>query len=185
MQGVNFLPILREPTAVVRKVAFSEHNWHDYEAHGRSVRTDDGWLYIKNNRPQLPWQGPADSVRSPSHVSLQTLRDAPDNLSLAQKDVFRAPRPQEELFFTPDDPLQLKNLASIADDAKTLKQMQRFLQTWTEATCDSIPMTISRDQFDRTTGKPLRSDSKTKDWFRGTPAGWDLKAAQTLEHGPT
>jgi hypothetical protein len=185
MQGVNFLSILEEPSAVVRQVAFSEHNWHDYEAHGRSVRTDDGWLYIKNNRPQLPWQGPADSVRSPSHVSLQTLRDAPDDLSVAQKDVFRKPRPQEELFFTPDDPLQLKNLASIAEDAKTLKQMQMFLQTWTEETCDSIPMTISHDQFDRETGKPLHPKSKSKDWFRGTPAGWDRKADHTLEHGPT
>jgi arylsulfatase A-like enzyme len=185
MQGVNFLSILEEPSAVVRQVAFSEHNWHDYEAHGRSVRTDDGWLYIKNNRPQLPWQGPADSVRSPSHVSLQTLRDQPDDLSVAQKDVFRAPRPQEELFFTPNDPLQLKNLASVAEDAKTLKQMQMFLQTWTEETCDSIPMTISRDQFDRETGKPLLPKSKSKDWFRGTPAGWDRKADRTLEHGPT
>ena len=80
---------------------------------------------------------------------------------------------------------QLKNLASIAEDAKTLKQMQMFLQTWTEETCDSIPTTLSHDQFDRETGKPLRPDSKSKDWFRGTPAGWDQKADHTLEHGPT
>ncbi|MEM7316042.1 MAG: sulfatase, partial [Planctomycetota bacterium] len=66
LQGVVLQPVFRDRSTSVRKFAFSEHNWHDYEAHGRSVR-DGQFLYLKNNRPYQMWQGPADSVRSPSH----------------------------------------------------------------------------------------------------------------------
>lgn len=85
-QGLSFGPILRDPQFITRRHAFSEHNWHDYEAHGRAVRSD-GWLYIRNARPALAWQGPADSVRSPSHVSLKAFRDA-NNLTPAQTAFF-------------------------------------------------------------------------------------------------
>ena len=65
LQGRSLTPIYEDPTASIRPYAFSEHNWHDYEAHGRSVR-DGRWLYIENNRPNLALQGPADSVGSPT-----------------------------------------------------------------------------------------------------------------------
>ncbi len=110
LQGVSFLPVLKNPEASVRRHAFSEHNWHDYEAHGRAVRSE-GYLYIRNHRPALPWQGPADSVRSPSHQALRAARDA-GPLTSAQADVFLAPRPNEELYHTASDPEQLKNLTA-------------------------------------------------------------------------
>ena len=75
MQGVSFLPVLKNPAATVRQHAFSEHNWHDYEAHGRAVRSE-GFLYISNHRPALAWQGPADSVRGASHQALRAARSA-------------------------------------------------------------------------------------------------------------
>jgi len=74
-QGVSFAPILADPTAQVRRYAFSEHNWHDDEAHGRSIRSED-FLYMRNNRPLLAWQGPADSVASPSFQQLRAVRVA-------------------------------------------------------------------------------------------------------------
>ena len=37
MQGVSLLPVIRQGTPV-RRYAFSEHNWHDYQAHERAVR---------------------------------------------------------------------------------------------------------------------------------------------------
>lgn len=184
MQGVSFLPTITSPTAVVRTVAFSEHNWHDYEAHGRSVRTDNGWLYIKNNRPNLPWQGPADSVRSPSHVALRKARDDSTKLTDAQADIFLTPRPVEELYYTPHDPLQVHNLASDQQYEKSLARMRMLLGRWTEETLDSVPDNLSRDEFHRETGEPLEIDKKTKDWFRGTPAGWDRKASRALGRGP-
>lgn len=183
MQGVSFLPILVNPEAEVRKVAFSEHNWHDYEAHGRAARTSDGWLYIRNRRPMFPWQGPADSVRSPAHRSLITARNI-GGLSAAQADVLQAPRPEEELYFTPDDPSQLNNLESDPAHAADLERMRKLLADWTEQTRDSAPADLSSDEHDRETGLLLPKSRESRNWFRGTPAGWDRDAAHALEAGP-
>ncbi len=183
MQGVSFLPILVDPEAEVRKVAFSEHNWHDYEAHGRAVRTSDGWLYICNSRPMFPWQGPADSVRSPAHRSLITARNT-GRLSAAQADVFRAPRPDEELYFTPDDPTQLNNLEANPAHAADLERMRKLLADWTDQTRDSAPADLSSDEHDRETGLLLPESREARNWFRGTPAGWDRDAAHAMEPGP-
>ena len=182
MQGVSFLPLLEDPTAVVRRAAFSEHNWHDYEAHGRAVRTDDGWLYIRNRRPTTPWQGPADSVRSPSHRSLLSARNS-GRLSPAQADVFLAPRPVEELFFTPTDPHQLTNLAAAPEHAAVLTRVRGLLDAWTEATHDSAPDDLSCDEHDRDTGGLLRPDADPR-WYRRTPPGWDRDAAHANAPGP-
>ena len=183
MQGVSFLPLLADPEAVVRQAAFSEHNWHDYEAHGRSVRTSDGWLYIRNRRPLLPWQGPADSVRSPAHRALLAARDA-RRLSPSQADVFLAPRPEEELYYTPDDPNQVTNLTADPTHAVNRDRMQKLLAAWTEQTHDSAPSDLSTDEHDRETGLLLPESGKDRNWFRGTPAGWDRDAAHTMRVGP-
>jgi len=182
MQGVSLLPVLSDPGAVVRHAAFSEHNWHDYEAHGRAVRTADGWLYIRNSRPALPWQGPADSVQSPTHRSLLAIRHA-EHLSAAQADVFLAPRPAEELYFTPEDSAQRTNVAGDPAGAVVLARMRALLDAWAEETHDSVPDDLSRDGYDRENGLALRQ-GKNKRWFRGTPAGWDRDAAHVLAPGP-
>lgn len=180
MQGVSFLPVLGEPEAVVRTVAFSEHNWHDYEAHGRAVRTG-GWLYIRNRRPALPWQGPADSVRSASHRSLLAARDA-RHLTPAQADVFLAPRPEEELYDTATDPDQLRNLAADPARAADLARLRGLLDAWTDATHDSAPDDLSRDEHDRETGLQLPGMKGAA--FRGTPAGADRDAMHVNAPGP-
>ena len=152
-QGVSFLPLFKDPQAVTRRHAFSEHNWHDYEAHGRSVRSG-GWLYIRNQRPALAWQGPADSVRSPSHDSLKALRRA-NRLTPAQADIFLAPRPVEELYQTSADPLQLRNLASDPTQVETKGRLAALLDQWIADTGDAAPANLTPDAFDRETGKPL------------------------------
>ncbi len=95
-QGRSFQPVLTAPNKEIRKFAFSEHNWHDYEAHERMARTED-FIYILNSRPQFPNQGPADAVMSPSFRAMARKNEKHD-LSSAQFDVFLAPRPAEELF---------------------------------------------------------------------------------------
>ncbi len=111
IQGVGMMPVLKNPEASIRQHAFSEHNWHDYEAHGRAVRSE-GYLYIRNSRPQLAWQGPADSVRSPSHQSLLAKKRA-NILSATQAEVLMVPRPTEELYRTADDRIKLKTLSTL------------------------------------------------------------------------
>lgn len=178
MQGVSMMPLLAGKSNSIRKYAFSEHNWHDYEAHGRGIR-GDGFFLIRNFRPKLPWQGPADSVRSPSHVSLQSHRDK-NKLKPAQKDVFLTPRPEIELYDLKSDPHQLTNLAGDSQFAKQQSKLKETLSIWMKETHDSVPDEISHDSFDRETGKPLRKGTG----FRKTTPGEDKDASFINAPGP-
>lgn len=190
MQGLSLGPVLNDAQASVRQLAFSEHNWHDYEAHGRSVR-DGEWLYVRNFRPALPWQGPADSVRSPSHQQLLAL-EAANGLSAAQKDVLLAPRPTEEFYNVVDDPHQLHNLLTGDSSEAAKKQASLFrnrLTTWMDVTGDSVPSNLSPDTFDRRTGESLRSQGKKKsvidaEKLASTTPGEDRGADRINAPGP-
>jgi arylsulfatase A-like enzyme len=177
MQGVSMQPLFADPATTIRRYAFSEHNWHDYEAHGRSVR-GDGFLYLRNFRPQFAWQGPADSVRSPSHVKLRALRDA-GKLTDAQADVFLAPRPDVELYRLDTDPYQLENVALDPAYHKTRQHLGNVLDQWMDETGDSVPENLSRDSFDRETGNSLKVSN-----YRGTTPGEDRSATQINAAGP-
>lgn len=177
-QGVSMAPLFRDRGKTIRRYAFSEHNWHDYEALGRSARTKD-FLYIVSDRPEKPWQGPADSVRSPSFAQLLK-RQSDKSLSSAQADVFLAPRPRTELYHTGNDPHQLNNLSGNADYARMEKRLSKALSDWRRATGDSIPDRISADEFDRRTGNRLGLG----DSFRGETPGESKGAASINRSGP-
>ncbi len=179
MQGVSMRPLFRNPSDTIRQYAFSEHNWHDYEALGRSVRSADGMLLIANFRPKHAWQGPADSVRSPSHKQLQRLRDAKE-LTTAQRDVFLAPRPAIEAYNLGQDPYQLHNLATPANRS-AIRKLGIVLQRWMEETGDSNPKDISRDSFNRETGERLKIKGES---YRGTTPGEDRNATRNNKPGP-
>jgi hypothetical protein len=182
------LPVLQNPAATVRQHAFSEHNWHDYEAHGRSVRSE-GFLYLLNHRSAQPWQGPADSVRGPSHQALRAARAA-GPLTPAQADVFLAPRPSEELYDIAADPLQVKNLAADPKHRLTKIRLAKLLAEWSDATGDTVPAQLTGDGFDRETGVARKAAGATKAAKggkaapRGTPAGSERNAAQINAPGP-
>ena len=180
MQGRSLRPMFGKTDASVRRLAFSEHNWHDYDANARAVR-DGEYLYILNLRPNQPWQGPADSVRSPSYSALQAARKA-GKLSVQQRDVFLAPRPSEEMYRTADDPDQIKNLVGQSNHGAALKRLRAVMEQWRSETGDSAPADYSRDGFDRDTGEKL---GKRRDpgYYR-TPAGADRAADRINRPGP-
>ncbi|MEO1619204.1 MAG: sulfatase [Planctomycetota bacterium] len=157
MQGVSMKPLFVTPENSVRSVAFSEHNWHDYEAFGRSIRRGND-LLIFNGRPSLAWQGPADSVRSDSHQQLLQRRQSGE-LTTAQADVFLSPRPTVELYDTQADPFQLNNLAGKPEHAELEEELVRLLEQWMKETGDSVPDSLTPDQFDRQSGDRLPKDS--------------------------
>ena len=173
-------PLFDNSSTQIRHYAFSEHNWHDYEAHGRSVRHGD-YLLLKNFRTKQPWQGPADSVRSPSHVSLLEARDV-SALNAAQEDVFLEPRPDVELYNLKDDPYQLRNLAGVAEVASVQSDLTAVLDRWMDETGDSVPEVISPDTFHRETGKALPK-SKIDSSNAITP-GQDRNADRVNAPGP-
>lgn len=182
MQGLSFRKILEDPKAKTRKWAFSEHNWHDYEAHGRSVR-DGNFLLVRNSRPYLMQPGPADALRSPTYEALKVARDA-NKLTPAQSDVFLKPRPYIELYDCRDDPFQLTNLAGRKEFAEREAELLALLDRWAEETHDSVPKRISADRFDKETGEVLAVPKEERDAYRGTTPGEDRDAERTNVAGP-
>lgn len=149
-QGFSFKALFDKPQSPFRKYAFAEHNWHDYEAHERMVRTKD-FLYILNSRPQFPQMGPADAIGSPSFSELDSLRKF-GGLTLHQSDVFIAPRSSEELYNCIDDPDQFRNLAGSPDNNNELLLLRKVLKEWMEVTGDNIPAELTKDWYMRMPG---------------------------------
>lgn len=177
-QGVSLQPVFQDRNQIVRNYAFSEHNWHDYEAHGRTVRDNQGHLFLINNRPALGWQGPADSVRSPSHESLLEGLEK-GKLTPAQQDVFAAPRARSEFFDTQTDQLQLNNLSGQEKVKSIESSLRGKLQEWMRLTKDTVPEQISKDSFHRVTGKRLQIKK-----YRFTTPGEEIDAAKSNHPGP-
>jgi arylsulfatase len=153
IQGLSFTPILTDPTATTRQVAFAEHNWHVYKNHERMVRTGD-WLYIRNNFPYQQnlcveaYMGGAGTELWEAH--------AKGLLTDPQMNIFWNPCPAEELYNVKQDPDQLDNLAAKNEYQETTTQMRRLLSQWTEETGDTLPQDPTPHR-DAPPGEPPRS----------------------------
>ncbi len=152
-QGKSFHTLFDQPSLPFRSYVFAEHNWHDFEAFERMVRTPD-FMYVLNLRAQFMNQGPADAINSASFQDLLARKGAGE-LTQAQVDIFMHPRPREELFDCRMDPLQLNNLASRNDYQEELASLRNIMKEWREVTGDALPEKLSKDQFDRLTGDRL------------------------------
>jgi N-sulfoglucosamine sulfohydrolase len=152
-QGRSFAKLFTEPAAKIREHAFAEHNWHDYDAHQRAVRTER-FKYIRNFDANLPNTPPADAVRSPTFQAMRKLRNA-GQLPPDQTSCFVKPRPEEELYDLDNDPHELRNVANDAKHSVILKTLRGELAKWQRETEDPVPGLRNADEFDRETGEPL------------------------------
>ncbi len=134
VQGMSFAPILRDPSAVVRERAFAEHNWHDYPARERMVRTAR-FKYIHNFYPDLPLTPSEDVLKSPTYHTMKFLMDR-GALPPEQSSVFIAPRPREVLYDVVSDPAELVDLAGRPEYGGALREMRLALQEWEQETDD-------------------------------------------------
>ena len=125
MQGQSFVPILKDPEARIRTYAFAEHNWHDYMAYERGVRSE-GFTYVHNELPDLPATPPADVVRSATFQQMRKLFEA-GKLTPAQGFCFVNPRSSEELYDLSADPQALVN---VAGQAPTPRPWPRCARPW-------------------------------------------------------
>ncbi|MGB5512588.1 MAG: sulfatase [Woeseiaceae bacterium] len=153
IEGRSFVELLSEPQNKFRSYAASERNWHDFEDHGRSVRTAR-YRYIRNNYPDLPATPSGDTVYHGTWRELLRLYKS-GNLTADQSRPFRTPRPEEELYDIHSDPYELINLAGDAEFFAILEQHRAALAAWTEETDDFIPSVRTPDEFDRETGARL------------------------------
>jgi len=144
---------LTDPSARIRDYIFAERNWHDFDAHGRAVRTER-FKYIRNFDADLPNTPPADAVRSPTFRGMLRLREA-GKLPPEQMGCFVAPKPVEELYDLEKDPHELKNLADDPAQAGALARLREQLAWWQRETDDPSTGVRAPDEFDRETGQPL------------------------------
>ena len=153
LQGKSFARLLADPAGpAVREFAFAEHNWHDYTARERGVRSDR-YKYIRNEYPDLPGTPPADAVKGATFQAMRKLRDA-GKLTPAQAGVFVKPRPAEEFYDLASDPHELTNLIGDPKVAVEVARHRGALEVWTKETADGPPRERTPDGFDRETGEP-------------------------------
>ena len=145
--------MLKNPAAKTREHIFAEHNWHDYDAHGRAVRSER-FKYIRNYDADLPNTPPADAVRSLTFVEMRRLRDA-GQLTPVQLAPFQKPKPTEELYDMEVDPNEFQNLATAPKHAADLAKLRDTLAKWQKETNDPAGGVRAKDEFDRETGEPL------------------------------
>ncbi|GAB3998146.1 sulfatase [Spirosoma daeguense] len=177
IQGTSFAELLTHPKKEFRKYVFGEHNWHDYEAYERSVRTKD-FLYILNERTALDNGGPIDGNQSPAALSLKKVHKV-QKLTTLQEDVFVVPRPHEEFYDNRVDSLQIQNRIQDVTYASVINTLRNVLKTWQNQTGDTVPKQLTPDWYDREQGTPLPAKDK-----RGEMPGAAKKADRIEAKGP-
>jgi N-sulfoglucosamine sulfohydrolase len=177
IQGVSFASLLNQPESDFRNYVFAEHNWHDYEAYERMVRTKD-YLYLKNSRPKLSNCGPIDSNQSPSHKALEEAKEE-GKLTHLQNDVFLTPRPEEEFFNCNKDPLQAYNQINNPEYTAVANHLRQILAQWQQQTGDTQPDVITPDWYHRQTGEEMPAKG-----VRGEMPGAAKDADKNNSKGP-
>ncbi|MVZ64231.1 sulfatase-like hydrolase/transferase [Sphingobacterium sp. DK4209] len=177
-QGKSFASLFNsDPHTTFRNYVFAEHNWHDYEAYERSVRTKD-FLYIKNIRPQFTNDGPIDANQSPSANSLK-LGQKNGSLSKLQAEPYLSSRPKEEFYVLKDDSLQVNNQIDNPAFKDEIKNLRTVLTQWQRETGDSEPSLLTPHWYDKNTAKPLPKKGQ-----RGEMPGKKNNANLNLNPGP-
>ncbi len=177
VQGVSFSALLKNPEKPFRNFVFAEHNWHDYEAHERMVRTKD-FLFILNSRPQFTNIGPADAVGSPSFSDLTELNKK-GKLSAKQAEIFLEPRPTEELYKNAEDRDQFNNLAFSDKYLEKQKELKQVLFEWMDETGDNIPEKLTADWYEKLPGY-IKTSSHG---IRGEMPGTQNNAVKNINKG--
>lgn len=176
-QGRSFSRILANPQEKFRQYVFAEHNWHDFRAFERMVRTER-FLYIENGLPSLDNRGAIDIMGGGAGVELKRAFEG-YNLSDLQKSIFNIPQPAKEFYDCSTDTLQALNLYGQRKYAKEQKKLAQVLTRWKDETGDSRPARLTEDWYDRDSNKPLSGKG-----VRGDMPGADRNAARIEHPGP-
>lgn len=183
-QGKSFKKLLMNPETPFRNYIFAEHNWHDFEAHERMVRSRN-FIYIENNRSQYAQRGPLDAINSDSYKSLLSIHQTGE-ISEIQKDIFLSPRPKREFYDMKNDFFQRNNLIGEKRFKEDIKLLESMLETWKTETGDSEPNEITKDWYEKRPG-PDKEPNSLKTPFhgiRGEFPGALKNASQINNKGP-
>jgi hypothetical protein len=183
-QGKSFKKVLENPDTPFRNYVFSEHNWHDYEAHERMVRSKD-FMYIENNRNQFAQRGPLDAINSDSYASLLAQLQTGE-ISEIQKEIFLSPRPKREFYDMEKDFFQRENLIGEKSHQEAIQHLEYILEKWKTETGDSQPDEITKDWYKKRPG-PDKAPNSLKTIHhgnRGEFPGASKNATQINNKGP-
>lgn len=151
MQGRSIAEVFRDRSVPGRDFVFSERNWHDTDAHMRSLRTDN-YKLITNGYPNRPFPIAADLGDSPAWFSLLEKRRA-GTLTEDQARYFQVPRPAVEVYHLPEDEWELQNVAGTPEHDAMIDSLTQRLHRWRQETGDFPPTRRTRaDHTDRVTG---------------------------------
>jgi arylsulfatase A-like enzyme len=130
MQGRNFLGDRAEPP---REYVFGSRDRCDETVMQiRSVR-DERYRYIRNFTPGTPFLAKNRYVdqHDPGRNLLRQLH-AEGKLTPPQEFLCQSRMPDEELYDLQTDPWETRNLASLPEQAETLKRLRGVLEKWIE-----------------------------------------------------
>lgn len=154
MTGESIAEMFTDQTAEGRERVYSMRNWHNTDAHIRSVRTDE-WRLVTNGYPErrYPMLG-----ANPSWYDLDSLHEA-GALTKEQHRIFERPRAAAELYDVSADPYQTRSVAGEPAHAERTERLAERLWKWRKATGDA-PAHLRRrpDNLDRKTGRFIRPD---------------------------
>lgn len=153
-QGKSFSELFKEPNKSFRKYAFAEHNWHDYKAYERMVRSEE-FVYIENGLTEQGNIGAAD-VLSGGAGQAMLAGNKNGTLNKLQGRIFEIPQPAVELYNYVNDPNQFENVIDTDENISVQKELKKVLDKWREETLDSQPENLTPDWYDRETIKPLK-----------------------------
>ncbi len=168
-QGLSFAKVLTDANAKHRSHIFAEHNWHDYSAYERMVRTEQ-FLYIENQLPNKPMSSAADVHSGDAFQRLvqEFYNNILDTVQLSQ---FDSIQPRIALFDCINDPHQIQNLAEDPINKPIIDSLAQILHSWQRKTGDSFPNQLTQDRYDFYFGKDLEPEKHFLDIERGEIPG--------------
>lgn len=154
IDGKSFVPVLRGQADEHREQILTTHsgdgNFNVFPI--RSVRTNDGWKYVRNLRPDLLFTSHVTKNTGDSGYWESWLDTAVKDPTAREKVRHYMQRPAEELFDLNNDPWEQSNLADDENNAERLASMRNALDAWMASTNDTQQIY----------GKPRMVADKTK-----------------------
>lgn len=151
MAGQSISDIFKDQDLPGRRYVFSERNWHDSDAHMRSIRSKK-YKLILNTYTWLPFPISGDYWQSGAWSDLLQGR-VENTLTNGQLRIFEFPRPSIELYDLENDPHELVNLNTNPAYRSVIEDLNNELLQWQIETNDLLPPQVPRrDIVDRKSG---------------------------------
>jgi N-sulfoglucosamine sulfohydrolase len=152
MQGIDASAMFADPAVSLRKQAFAEANWHDFEKFTRAT-TDGRFKLIRNYYWDRPLWNSVDSINSITWQGMIESKKS-GSLSPAQAFLFHPTRPFEEFYSLADDPFETKNLITNPSYHDQIARLRAVLDNWRVDTADAMPEQREKDGWTMD-GNPL------------------------------